>query len=238
MIERIFDVLLSLAKAGKYAYLRWRVRTRLARQRIKSPASQDLEVYDDPVFANRVSLWGSDNVWDEVQLLLVNCHGKVLDIACGTCPNYAALTRFSQLDLHGFDISASLIQSAVKRGVPQEKVSVCDATKMWYGNDAFDYSYSIGSLEHFTEDGILKFLNESSRVTRYGSFHQIPTSRSGQDEGWLTLDQSYFNNSVEWWLKKFELVFETVYVLDSAWEDPISKGKWFICHKTKPTARH
>jgi hypothetical protein len=59
----------------------------------------------------------------------------------------------------------------------------------------------------------------------------MPVARSGKDEGWLRTTQSYFNNSVEWWVKKLEGCFPKVYVFDSRWDDAISVGKWFVCMK-------
>ena len=43
--------------------------------------------------------------------------------------------------------------------------------------------------------------------------------------------QSFHNNSVDWWLERFHTAYETVHVLDSAWNDRISVGKWFLCMK-------
>ena len=100
---------------------------------------------------------------------------------------------------------------------------------MPYADGSFDYSYSIGSLEHFTEEGIGKFVAESARVTRVGSFHMMPTSRSGRDEGWMKTYQSFHNCSPAWWVSHFKKGFGRVRVLDSSWNDRISIGKWFIC---------
>jgi hypothetical protein len=60
-------------------------------------------------------------------------------------------------------------------------------------------------------------------------YEQIPTSRSGKNEGWLKSLQSYHNNSIDWWLERFHSAFPKVHVFDSAWNDKISVGKWFIC---------
>jgi ubiquinone/menaquinone biosynthesis C-methylase UbiE len=192
---------------------------------------QDLEIYWTDQAIRSMETWGLGNAWDEIQYLTANLEGKVLDIACGTGKVSELLSKFPQLDMHGLDISDVLIQKAHERGLPKEKYIVCDATKLPYSNDQFDYSYSIGSLEHFTEQGIVDFVREAHRVTRKASFHQMPTSRSGQDEGWLTTMQSFHNNSVAWWRKWFEPVFREVHVLDSRWEDSLSVGKWFVLKK-------
>jgi SAM-dependent methyltransferase len=195
----------------------------------EAPDQQQLDVYWDPNMAQMWETWGEGNAWNEIQLLLANCRGRALDIACGTGKVISLLTKFPALEVHGFDISDFLIKKAVERGIPEERLKVCDATKMPYEPGFFDYAYSIGSLEHFTEPGILDFLKETRRVTRTSSFHQIPVSRSGKDEGWRTTFQSYHNNSVAWWLAKYLAVYPVVHVFDSRWEDDRSVGKWFLC---------
>lgn len=195
------------------------------------PKKQDLDLYWDPDYAQVLETWGEGNVWDEIQLLMVNCKGKVLDIACGTGRTIEILSGFREVEVHGFDISDFLISKAVERGINKNLLSVCDATKMDFSDNIFDYAYSIGSLEHFTEEGISKFIAECYRVTKINSFHQLPVSRSGKNEGWMKTVQSLHNNSVDWWLDKFKISYNTVYVLDSKWEDAISVGKWFVCIK-------
>jgi ubiquinone/menaquinone biosynthesis C-methylase UbiE len=174
--------------------------------------------------------WGEGNAWLEVQFLMENRSGKVLDIACGTGKVMTILER-KDLEISGCDISDLLIRKAKERGISADRLRVCDATALPYGDGEFDYSYSIGSLEHFTEDGIGKFIGEAVRVTRVASFHMMPTSRSGKDEGWMKTVQSFHNCSVSWWLRWFEPRFSRVHVLDSTWHDEISVGKWFLCYK-------
>lgn len=197
----------------------------------EAPTHQALDVYWDPKMAAVLETWGIGNAWNEIQLLLVNARGTVLDIACGTGKVMTILAPYANLEVHGFDISDFLIQKAIDRGIAPDRLRVADATKTGYPDNAFDYGYSIGSLEHFTEDGIRAFVAETHRITRKASFHQIPVSRSGRDEGWMTTLQSFHNNSVEWWLERYRSAYQTVHVLDSAWNDRISVGKWFLCMK-------
>jgi ubiquinone/menaquinone biosynthesis C-methylase UbiE len=192
---------------------------------------QDLDVYWDSKMAALLETWGEGNVWVEIKFIMANCKGKVLDIACGTGKTIEMLNSFSNLELYGCDISDFLIQKAIDRGILKERLKVCDATKTGYEDDAFDYSYSIGSLEHFTERGIAQFITETYRITRHGSYHMMPVSRSGKDEGWMKTYQSFHNNSVEWWEKQFKRLYKNVYAIDSRWEDDISVGKWFVCFK-------
>lgn len=202
----------------------------VSRQAVQQGHEQDLDVYWDPQMAQMLETWGEDNVWKEIPLLMVNCHGKVLDIACGTGKTMEILAGLP-LEVHGCDISELLIGKAIERGIAKDRVTVGDATNMLYEQDSFDFAYSIGSLEHFTEEGIAKVLSECHKVVRKVSFHQIPVSRHGKNEGWIKRYQSYHNNSVAWWLEKFQSIYKTVYVLDSTWEDDISVGKWFVCVK-------
>jgi len=191
---------------------------------------QDLDLYWDAKFAEVLETWGEGHVWNEIALLMAGHEGRVLDVACGTGKTMELLRKFSQLDLYGCDISDMLIDRARERGIEDHRLGVSDATKMTYENDSFNYAYSIGSLEHFTEDGIAKCIGECFRVSRIGSFHMIPTSKSERDEGWITIDQSWHNNSVGWWLAKFKSIYQTVHVLDSGWQGGDSfVGKWFVC---------
>lgn len=198
------------------------------------PDRQDLDVYWDPKMAAVLETWGIGNAWNEIQLLLVNAHGSVLDIACGTGKVMSLLQQYPSLEIHGFDISDFLIQKAIDRGISRERLRVTDATRTGYPTNAFDYGYSIGSLEHFTEQGILDFVKETHRIIRRTSFHQIPVSRNGKNQGWIKRQQSYHNNSVDWWLERYRSAYSTVHVFDSAWNDKISVGKWFVCVKEQP----
>ncbi|MBC7747663.1 MAG: class I SAM-dependent methyltransferase [Methylotenera sp.] len=194
-----------------------------------NPEQQDLNLYWDNEYAKVLEEWGKENTWNEIQLILGSCKGKVLDIACGTGITIELLSKFPQLELYGFDISDLLIEKAIQRNIPKERLKIADATKVNYDENEFDYSFSIGSLEHFTFEGIDKFISESSRITRKVSFHMIPVSKSKQNEGWMKTVQSFFNNSEDWWLEKFKKHYTRVYCISSKWEDSISDGKWFIC---------
>jgi len=195
------------------------------------PSQQDLDLYWDPDYAQVLEAWGEGNTWEEIQFLLVNCKGKILDIACGTGRTMEILSGIREIELHGCDISDLLIGKAVERGIRNDLLTICDATQMEFPDKYFDYAYSIGSLEHFTEEGISKFIAECYRVTKTNSFHMLPISRSGKNEGWMKTVQSFHNNSTDWWLDKFKTLYNTVYVLDSKWNDAISVGRWFICRK-------
>lgn len=192
-------------------------------------APQDLNIYWESKMADILETWGEGNVWNEIQHLMVARQGRALDIACGTGKTMEILSKFPMLEIHGCDISDLLITKAVARGIKRDKLKVGDATDLDYEDNFFDYAYSIGSLEHFTEDGIASFLKECKRVTKIASFHNVPVSRTNQDEGWIKRTQSYYNNSVEWWMQKYKHEYREVYIIDSAWNDSRSVGKWFVC---------
>jgi len=198
---------------------------------LADPDAQSLDVYYTDMMAKALDEWGLDSTWNEIQMMLASCKGNVLDIACGTGKTMEILAKFPNIEVHGCDISDFLIKKAIDRGIPSQRLKVCDATATGYPDGKFDYSYSIGSLEHFTEDGIIKFIEESHRITKYGSFHQMPISRSGKDEGWMSTWQSYFNNTEQWWIDKFRKNYKDVYSIPSKWEDKWSYGRWFMCYK-------
>lgn len=196
-----------------------------------NPEFQDLKLYWNNDFAEVLENWGKNNTWNEIQMIMSACDGKILDIACGTGKTIQILDKFNNIEVHGFDISDLLIQKAIEKGIPKYKLRILDATKTEYREDEFNYSYSIGSLEHFTEDGIDLFLSECSRYTKRCAYHMIPVSRSNKDEGWLKTKQSFFNNSDKWWLDHFNNFFKQVVIIPSKWEDSISIGRWFVCYK-------
>lgn len=200
---------------------------------LKNPKKQDLDLYFDPEMAKILDTWGERNTWIEIQHLLYGKQSKILDIACGTGKVIEILKKNNSSDIYGCDISDLLIGKAINRGINKEKLKVCDATELPYSENEFDFCYSIGSLEHFTEEGIKKFLISSKKVTKFTGFHLIPVSRSNNNEGWITNYQSYYNNSLNWWLEICQSIFDDVKILDSSWEDDISIGKWLVLTKNK-----
>ncbi len=198
--------------------------------RKKTGDRQDTEIYFNPAFAEVLETWAVKNAWREIQVLLSDRAGKVLDVACGTGRTHDFLKRFKDLEYHGCDISSMLIERAIQRGIGKQRLRVLDATQLDYADGEFDFLFSIGSLEHFTVDGLRSTLAECRRVCRGINFHMIPVSLSGLNEGWITPYQSYWNNSQRWWERLFEETFGyNVWTMSSKWQDDQSKGIWFIC---------
>ena len=202
---------------------------------LKKPENQELHFYYNPEMAKILDTWGERNAWIEIQHIFNHeKNSKILDIACGTGKVIKILEKnLNMQNIHGCDISDFLISKAVGRGIDKYKLKICDATNLPYKKDEFDYNYSIGSLEHFTEEGILKFLKSSLRATKYTGYHMIPVSRNQKDNGWIVNHQSYFNNSLKWWANLCNQITTDYYFLDSSWEDEISIGKWLIINKNK-----
>jgi len=196
---------------------------------------QDIEIYNDPVTAQKLEEWGKGTVWNEIILLLNGKSGKILDVACGTGKNIVDLQKTNpKASFYGCDISQFLMDIAAnKEEISAEKLKCIDATQLDYDEEFFDYSYSIGSLEHFTNEGIDQVIEKLFHVTNTASFHMMPVSKKNKNEGWTKTYQTFHNNSVEWWVNKFNKKFTTVYVIDSSWSDFISDGKWFLCYKNK-----
>jgi len=133
------------------------------------------------------------------------------------------------LEYFGYDISSTLIDRAIKRGIESNRLLVGDATNLPYANNQFDYVFSIGSLEHFTLEGISLALHESNRVCSGMNFHLLPISRFGLNEGWLENGQSYWLNNKSWWINQFRAAFGGhVSTIESTWSAPNMRGIWFI----------
>lgn len=193
-----------------------------------APERQELDVYWTKEMAEALETWGEGTTWREIQLLVAGRDGALLDVACGTGRVMDLLAPFD-LEIHGIDVSDALIDRAVARGIPRDRLTVGDATHMPYADGAFAHAYSIGSLEHFTEQGIVACLSECRRVARGATFHMIPVSRSGRDEGWLRRGQSYFNNGAGWWSRLARDVYPRTVLVDSTWADELSVGRWLVC---------
>lgn len=197
---------------------------------LSSPKNQRLDLYYDAEMAKILDTWGARNAWIDIQHIFEDKRGKILDIACGTGKVIEILSKNRHLDIYGCDISSYLIDKAKKK-IDQNKLMICDATQLPYELNFFDYCYSIGSLEHFTEPGILSFLKGSSKITKDRGYHMIPVSKSGKDHGWIENYQSYFNNSVKWWSDLCDKLSLDYHFVDSSWEDEISTGKWLVIKK-------
>ena len=225
-----FNYLINSLIWLKNSLIRIRIKQRLKKSTNKqNPVEQQLEVYNEESFAEELRYWGEENVWPELEFLLCLKSGKVLDMCCGVGGTIHKLKKYKNIEVYGFDISEFLISKAIDSGINPERLKVANAIETGYEENFFDYTFSIGSLEHFTENDISLFLEETKKITKYYTMHQIPIARNESFNGWLELDQSYFNMSEEWWMMKFKKYFVDVQVIDSSWEDPISLGKWFIC---------
>ena len=166
---------------------------------------QDIEIYSDPITAYKLEEWGKGSVWNEIVLLFNGKKGKILDVACGTGKNILDLQATNpEATLYGCDISQFLIDIAQSKGIDSGKLKCIDATKLDYEANFFDYSYSIGSLEHFTDEGIDQVIEKLFYVTTVASFHMMPVSKKNKNEGWTKTYQTFHNNSVEWWVSKFK----------------------------------
>jgi ubiquinone/menaquinone biosynthesis C-methylase UbiE len=192
---------------------------------------EHLNIYWDSNFINILETWGEENAWREIVLLMAGRSGRVLDIACGTGIVMEKLIKTTNLKLYGCDISDLLISKAIEKGISKDRLCVIDAKNTDYDDGFFEHSYSIGSLEHFVEEDLEKAIAECRRITKEISFHMVPISKNEKDEGWIiTKNQSYHNNTTEWWLSKFSLSYNNIYCIDSLWSDYMSRGKWFICN--------
>lgn len=193
---------------------------------------QDIDIYDTELTAEKLSEWGKDTTWNEIQMFFASKTGKVLDLACGTGINILDIKKINpKIDIYGCDISQSLINICIKSGLDENKLICTNGINIKFEENYFDYSYSIGSLEHFTEDGLDKMISKLHFITKNHSIHMMPVSKKNVNEGWIKTYQTFHNNSVHWWVGKFKKKFSKVDVINSSWNDHISVGKWFVCYK-------
>lgn len=193
---------------------------------------QDIHIYGKQEIIPELEQWGKNSTWNEIILLLNSKRGKILDIACGTGQNILDLKIVNpEAEIYGCDISNMLIDVAIRKGIRTENLRCLDATKLDYQQNFFDYSFSIGSLEHFTESGIDSVLQKAFHVTKIASFHMVPVSNNNINHGWIKTYQTFHNNSTNWWVNKFKKKFTKVYAVKSSWKDFISNGMWFLCYK-------
>jgi ubiquinone/menaquinone biosynthesis C-methylase UbiE len=182
---------------------------------------------------NLLDDWGGTHVWNEIQLLLYDKQGKVLDIACGTGATMQRMSKYSELEITGIDINEQLIRSATEKGIGPERLFVADAKDLGrFSSHQFKYSYSIGVLYYFDDESLNQAISEIGRVTSDASFHFILTSSNDLDEGEIMTWQRFRNNSAAWWRSKMLQTFSRVTVIESGWQDTQfkkSKGTWMIC---------
>jgi SAM-dependent methyltransferase len=214
------------------SYLKGMARKIVRRAGKSGGHKQQLEIYNDADFAELLEHWGHGNAWSEVQVLLGGRVGNVLDLACGTGRASDFLKHNKGLTYFGCDISELLINRALGRGIPKERLQVGDATKLDYIENKFEYLFTIGSLEHFTVEGLRATLLECNRVCSGLTFHHIPVSKSGLNEGWVNDQQSFWCNSEKWWMAEFKRAFgENVWTMSSKWTGRSLKGVWFVTSK-------
>ncbi len=193
---------------------------------------QDVDIYETDLTAEKLNEWGKDTTWNEIQMFFISKKGNILDVACGTGINMLDVQKLSpDANVYGCDISQNLINICLKSGIDKNKLICSDAMKINYPENFFDYSYSIGSLEHFTEKGLNDIIGKLHFITKKYTVHMMPVSKKNENEGWIKTYQTFHNNNVAWWVNKFEQKFSKVEVIDSSWQDHISIGKWFICYK-------
>ena len=84
----------------------FRISTKPIKNSIQNgPSNQSLDIYYDSKMASILEKWGERNAWIEIQHLLYDKKGKILDVACGTGKVIEILNKISIKDVYGCDIS-------------------------------------------------------------------------------------------------------------------------------------
>ena len=87
-------------------------------------SKQSLDVYYEEKMAHTLETWAERNAWIEIQHLLLNKNGKILDIACGSGKVIEILSKINIKDVYGCDISDFLIEKAIERGISASNIDV------------------------------------------------------------------------------------------------------------------
>jgi ubiquinone/menaquinone biosynthesis C-methylase UbiE len=113
-------------------------------------------------------IFESPSMYRDTLALAPDCSGRVLDIGCGN-GSFLALVREERqavASLAGCDISPRLCEMAAQR-VPAAEIEVANALRLEpYGDEAFDFAFMVGSLEHMQDHAAA--LQAARRVLRPG----------------------------------------------------------------------
>jgi len=164
---------------------------------------------------------------------------RTLDVGCGT----GKLVNFFQkegFDAHGCDNQKEAILLASKIN-KKGTITKASATNLPFRNQSFDIITCISVIEHLTPNQAEKFLSETRRVLKPGSFIFLITPnfatplRLIQGKKWFAYsDPTHVNfytpRSLAKLLSKFgfgnfQLTFKTVYHPSFDWEFPPFFGK-------------
>ena len=119
---------------------------------------------------------------------------KILEVGVG--PGLESLI----LQHDGFDVVATDVDANIPSRilVPMglEKIARCDAAELPFPDKCFDIVFSSGLIEHFTDEEILKMLQEQLRVAKYAYF-EVPLLELRvitphlweQGEHWFTVEE-------------------------------------------------
>jgi ubiquinone/menaquinone biosynthesis C-methylase UbiE len=138
--------------------------------------------------------------------------GSVLDVGCGTGRGIGYLrTRFPEMRCHGADASAAqLRQAMIKRGIPQDLLHECDATKLPFPDQSFDVVCEFGALHHMRNPNTA--VREMTRVARRAVFIS-DCNRYGQGATIVRHAKWWLGNLGLWSLANFVKTFGKGYYI-------------------------
>ena len=151
--------------------------------------------------------------------------GKLLNIGCAHGPDFLPFRQ--NFDLHGMDFSAEMLKFARKYSQKFKfsvDLSLADATKLPYPDEAFDRAISVATYHHINgeKERALAF-SELRRVLRPGGEAFITVWNWGQPRFWLRSKEQH----IPWRLKE-KTVYRYYYLfsygelrrllIDSGWQ--------------------
>ncbi len=98
---------------------------------------------------------------------------RILEIGCGSALTFQYIRKkLPDCSLLGLDFSPAALRIARSRN-PGTKFICGDARRLPLKDGTYDFTYSLGLIEHFSRKDALRIISEHARVTRKGGYVMI-----------------------------------------------------------------
>jgi len=142
---------------------------------------------------------------------------SILEVGCGSATTTRDLCALlPTAEIVGTDIVAESLPLARAR-VPNISTPVSDGRRLPFKPGAFDLSFSIGLIEHFSRDVALEFVAEMARVTARGGVvaTTVPSAESLMDLGRKAMGRHWpFGTEFPFKREELRILFEKTGLTD------------------------